>query len=166
MLCNTYLCKACQCFIPIWGATPPRSTPWGPYKWPGSCIQCVNLWKQHIVSVFTLMHIPTIQYNTYIQLKSDKSIGLGMFWWSTCSFLCTNHKDMIAHTPVFSRVGEHSHHLDFHHASRGWQPYLSKFPMVRLEPGIFHLESNHLNPFTTAIFWHFDICPIFHVWGP
>ena len=37
----------------------------------------------------------------------------------TCSFMCTNHIDMIAHTPAFLRVGEHSRHPDFHHASRG-----------------------------------------------
>ena len=37
----------------------------------------------------------------------------------TCSFMCTNHIDMIAHTPAFLQVGEHSRHPDFHHASRG-----------------------------------------------
>ena len=36
----------------------------------------------------------------------------------TCSFMCTNHIDMIAHTPAFLRVGEHSHHLDFHHCKQ------------------------------------------------
>ena len=35
----------------------------------------------------------------------------------TCSFMCTNHIDMIAHTLAFLQVGEYSHHPDFHHTS-------------------------------------------------
>ena len=46
--------------------------------------------------------------------------------WSELSFLfyVTNHMDMMAHTPAFLWVGEHSHHPDFHHATRGWQAYI------------------------------------------
>ena len=81
---------------------PPRSTSWGVCRWPDSCFLCVNLGKQHIVSAFALSHIPTLPT---IKLKSGRSMVVG------------------ACTSAFLWVGEKSHHLDFHHASRGWQDW-------------------------------------------
>ena len=54
-------------------------------------------------------------------LQSDRSMVVGHVQTvHTCSFMCNNHIDIIAHTLAFLRVGEHSCHPDFHHARRGW----------------------------------------------
>ena len=93
---------------------PPRSTPWAAYRWHGSCIHIsTSVWQPgetHSVSAFALLHI----------LQSGRSVVVGhVLMVHTCSFMCTNHIDMIAHTLAFLWVGEQSCHLDFHHASRG-----------------------------------------------
>ena len=99
--------------IPFYEKEPssPRSTLRGAYRWrhllpdqlPGEhtgdmaavstfLLQCENLGKMHNVSAFTLLHL----------LKSYNQVEvwwLGMFWWSTYIFMCTNHIDMIVHTP-------------------------------------------------------------------
>ena len=97
---------------------PPRSTPWGVYRCHGSYVHISASAQQpretHNVSAFALLHPPTI-------LQSGRSMVVGhVLMVHTCSFMCTNHVDMIAHTPAFLQVGEHSHHLDFHHTSSGW----------------------------------------------
>ena len=145
VLYNIHLCKACQCFIPVPGAYNSLGSiqvTWQLY----SVHQPVEI---HIVSAFALSHIPIIHV---IQLKWGRSMVVGHVpMVHTCSFMCTNHADMIAHTLAFLWVGEHSHHPDFHHASRGWLAiFFSKtssenFPMVRFEPGTFHLASECLN---------------------
>ena len=111
--------------------------------------------ETHIVSAFALSHIPTIQcYIHIIQLKADRSMVVGhVLMVHTCSFMCTNHIDMIAHPPAFLQVGEHSCHPDFHHASKGWlasfffffKTFSEFFPVVRFEPGTFNLASERLN---------------------
>ena len=77
--------------------------------------------ETHIVSAFTLLHIPTIHYIHIIQLynttESGRSMVVGhVLTVHTCSFMYTNH---IEHILAFLRPGEHSRHPDFHHASRG-----------------------------------------------
>ena len=95
---------------------PPRSTPWGAYRWYSSCIHISALaWQpgeiHNNVSAFALLH-----------LLQSAVCWFGMFWWSTYAVMCTNHIDMIAHTLAFLQVWVHSHHPDFYHASSGWWP--------------------------------------------
>ena len=66
-------------------------------------------------------HLDCCHSHTYSHMvTADRSTVVGHVpTVHMCSFMCTNHIDMMAHTPAFLRVGEHSHHPDFHHASRG-----------------------------------------------
>ena len=74
---------------------PPRSTPWGAYRCHGSCVQIFASARQpgetHNVSAFALVHL--------LQLGRSMVVG-HVLMVHTCSFMCTNHIDMIAHTPV------------------------------------------------------------------
>ena len=109
--------------------------------------------------------LPLTHTHSHMVTK-DRSMVVGHFLMvHTCSFMCTNHIDMIAHTLAFLWVGEHFHHLDFHHASRGWMAFFSffaklnffffpnfltetfseTFPMVRFELRTFHSASKHLD---------------------
>ena len=81
----------------------------------------------------------------------------------TCSFICNNHIDMIAHTPAFLWVGEHSHCLDFHHASREW---LAFFLITETYPKLFLLWDLNPGPFTQQVsaltikpchWWHEEV---------
>ena len=118
-LYNIYLCKACQSFIPIWGATPSQINSLRSIQVTWQLYSVHQPMETHIVSGFALSHTPTIHYTHIIQLKSGRSMVVGHVpMVHTCSFMHTNHIDMIAHTPAFLQVGEHSSH--YHHASRGW----------------------------------------------
>ena len=57
---------------------PPRSTPQEAYKWPGSCIHCVNLGKQHIVSLpqrFAFLCLLSVQTHKGPLLEDQSSKG-------------------------------------------------------------------------------------------
>ena len=61
-----------------------------------------QLLETHIVSAFALSHISTIYYIHIIQLKTGRSMVVGhVLMVHASSFMCTNHIDMIAHTPAF-----------------------------------------------------------------
>ena len=88
----------------------------------------------------------------------DRSMVVGhVLMVHTCSFMCTNHIDMIAHTPsLFYELGstpvirtsimqaEDAGCLFFF-----FQNFLTEafqnFPVVRFEPGSFHSASKYLN---------------------
>ena len=89
----------------------PRSTPWGAYR--SASLMC------HRSSFFTSLQCCHSHTHSHMVIV-DRSMVVGHVpMVHTCSFMCTNHIDMIAHTLAFLRVGEHSRHPDFHHASRG-----------------------------------------------
>ena len=83
----------------------PRSTPWGAYRstrlmqhrsFLYNCLQCCH---SHIHSHMVIV---------------DRSMVVGHVQTvHICSFMCTNHTDVIAHTLAFLRVGEHSGMLAF-----------------------------------------------------
>ena len=98
---STLQCSLVQGFSPFQSCEneppPPRSTPWEHtgdmaatstflLQWdnPGKCS----------VSAFALLHL----IQSYNQVEGW---WLGMFWWSTHAFMCTNHIDVISHTPAF-----------------------------------------------------------------
>ena len=68
---------------------PPISTPWGAYRS-----------TSHTFSAVTFNIMPSQPYIPNIPLPRQVEVWLlGMFWWSTCSFLCT------CHTPFFCELG-------------------------------------------------------------
>ena len=110
-LYNIHLYNACQCFIPVWDRATPSQINW----------QLYLVHQSRETNCFCI-HLITHTYSTIhaIQLKSE------VWWWGhvltvhTCSFMCTNHVDMIVHTLAFLWVREPCHHLDFHCVTRGW----------------------------------------------
>ena len=72
---------------------------------------------------------PSLQSPSYTHshmVNADRNMVVGhILMVHTCSYMCTNHIDIIAHTPAFLQVGDHSCHPNFHHASRGWLVFLS-----------------------------------------
>ena len=90
---------------------PPRSIPWQLY--PHFCFSMTTWGNTQCLSIHLIAPPTTLQ--------SGRSMVVGHVpMVHTCSLMCTNHIDMIAHTLAFLSVGKHSHHLEFHHASRGW----------------------------------------------
>ena len=85
--------------------------------------------EMHIVSVFALLHTPTIDYRHIIQLKSGRSMVVGhVLTVHTCSFMCTNHTDMIAHTPAFYKSGSTPViRTSIMQAEDGWQFFFQHF---------------------------------------
>ena len=95
---------------------PPRSTP-GEHTGDMAAILAFLLQYNNLgkctVSAFTLLHS---------LFASGRSTVVGhALMVHTCSFMCTNNIDITVHTLAFLQVGGHSHHLDIHHSSRGWQ---------------------------------------------
>ena len=122
MLYNIHLYKACQYFIPVWGGGYPSQI--------NSLGSIQVIWQLYstcqpieTILCFCICLIAhtynTIDYVHIIQLKSGRSMVVGhVLRVRTCSFMCTNPIEMIAHTTAFLWVGEHSHHPDFDHESR------------------------------------------------
>ena len=86
----------------------PRSTPWGAYRSASH--------KQHRSSFYNCLQCCHSHTHSHL-VTVERSMVVGhVAMVHTCSFMCTNHIDMIAHTAAFLRVGEHSYSM--HHLHR------------------------------------------------
>ena len=71
----------------------PRSTPWGAYR--SASLMCH---RSSFSQAFSACHSHTHSHMVIV----DRSMVVGhVLTVHTCSFMCTNHIDMIAHTPAF-----------------------------------------------------------------
>ena len=91
-----------------------------PDQLPGEHTGCMPQ-AVHRSSTYSCLHCCHSHTHSHM-VTADRSIVVGHVpMVHTCSFMCTNHIDMIAHTPGFLPVGEHSCHPDFHlQAEDGW----------------------------------------------
>ena len=151
-----HLCKAFQCFIPLWeGASSSQINSLGSIQVPCQlylhfCFSATT-WGNAWCFCIRLIAPPTI-------LQSGRIMVVGHVpTVHTCSFMCTNHIDMIAHTLAFLWVGEHSHHPDFHHASRGWLAFFPKLFQPKLFPGQIRTLHQLLFAHITVV-WNANEC--------
>ena len=115
---------------------PPRSTPWGAYRWHNSCIHIsTSAWQPgetNNVSELTLLHL--LQSHNHVAEWS-----LGMFQWSMFFYVHQSHK--FAHTPTFLQVGEYSHRPEFHHVSTRWQQTSGAWWDSNLKPSVWQANA-------------------------